>query len=128
MMGTRRAILYLVAIFVLGVVVGLLGERLIERRWGREHESWKERRAKVVDRFSRELNLTPEQRDQLARILDETGQRYQTLHEQVRIQYNEIRQSGRQRIREILTPEQRTRFEEIVKKLDEERRRYERRR
>ena len=128
MMGTRRAILYLIAIFVLGVVVGLLGERLIERRWGREHESWKERRAKVVDRFSRELNLTPEQRDQLARILDETGQRYQTLHEQVRNQYNEIRQSGRQRIREILTPEQRTRFEEIAKKLDEERRRYERRR
>jgi Spy/CpxP family protein refolding chaperone len=82
----------------------------------------------VVDRFTKELNLTPQQHDQLARILDETGQQYQALHEQVRQQYNAIRQSGRQRIREILTPEQRTRFEEIVKKLDEERRKDGRRR
>lgn len=128
MMGMRRAILYLAAIFVLGVVVGALGERLVERRWGWEHQSWQERRAHVVDRFTKELNLTPQQRDQLARILDETGQQYQALHEQVRQQYNAIRQSGRQRIREILTPEQRTRFEEIVKKLDEERRKDGRRR
>lgn len=126
MMASRRAIFYLVAIFVLGVVLGALGAHLFERHWGRL--PWGQRRARVVERFTRELRLSPEQRDQLVRILDETGQRYQKLNEQVRPQYDEIRQSARQRIRAILNDEQRARFEEIVRKMDQGRREPERRR
>lgn len=122
MMGTRRAIVFLFAIFLLGVVVGALGERLVEQRWRWGHRSWREQRAKVVERFTKELALSTDQRDRFARILDETGDRYRKLSEQVRPQYEEIRQSARQRIRAILSPEQRAKFEEIVRKIDEERR------
>lgn len=124
MIGTRRAILYLLAIFLLGAVLGILGGRLAERHW--RQRAWPERRARVVERIARELKLSTAQRDQLARILDETGERYRKLNEQVRPQYEQIRQEGRQRIRAILSPEQRQKFEEIVRRFDEERRRSER--
>lgn len=128
MMANRRALLYLIAIFVFGVVVGALGERLVERYAGWGSASWKERRAKVVERFTRELALSPAQRDQLVRILDETGDQYRKLREQVQPQYDSIRQGARERIRGILTAEQRAKFEEIVKKIDQERRAPERHR
>ena len=36
---------------------------------------------------------------------------------------NEAREKARSRIREILTPEQKPKFEELLKRLDEERKR-----
>jgi len=46
---------------------------------------------------------------------------YKAIHQSTDPQINEARQKGRERIREILTPEQKPKFEEFLIRLDEER-------
>jgi len=43
------------------------------------------------------------------------------LYEPVRAQADLVRQQGRENIRAILTPEQRPKFEEVLRRIDEER-------
>jgi Spy/CpxP family protein refolding chaperone len=49
------------------------------------------------------------------------------IHDQTDAQIDQVHQKGRQQIREILTPEQKPKFEEFLKRLDEERKREGRR-
>jgi Spy/CpxP family protein refolding chaperone len=46
-----------------------------------------------------------------------------TVHDQTDAQIEAIRQKGRNEVRSILTPEQRPKFEEFLKRFDEERKR-----
>jgi Spy/CpxP family protein refolding chaperone len=69
------------------------------------------------------LTLTKDQSQQLDAILSQIHGEYKTLHQQGDAQIDEARQRGRNRIREILTPDQKPKFEEFLKKMDEERKR-----
>jgi len=133
-MGTRRAALYLLLVFVLGLAIGSLGLLWAGKHgwvprgwWGRGSSGPQD----AVAWLDRELKLTPEQRQQLEAILDEMAAGYRGIRERVGPEYEAVRQAGREKIRAILTPEQRARFEELVRGLDEERARrrqeYERR-
>jgi Spy/CpxP family protein refolding chaperone len=123
MMETRRAALYLTLVFVLGAAAGGVGmfwaERhgLVQAGAGPAHMT----RAGAQDWLTRELRLTAEQRQQLGVILDDTEKGYRQVRERVRPEFETVRQSGREKIRAILTVEQRARFEELVRQLDEER-------
>lgn len=79
----------------------------------------------MVEQMTRELSLTPEQQKSLETILDDTRSTMRAIHEQVRPQFEEVRQQGRQKIRAILTPEQLPQFEEFIRRLDEERKKRE---
>jgi len=48
---------------------------------------------------------------------------YQALHQKLDPEYEQVRQQGRERIRQILTPEQRPKFEDLLRQIDEDRRR-----
>jgi hypothetical protein len=116
-----RAPLYILLIFLCGVVSGSLAMKL----WtGRDRQTQVAqadttppvtRTQRLVDRFTRELKLTPEQVRQLTVILDETRLRYQ-------IKEDSTRAEGRNRIRQILTDDQRAKYEEIIAAADERRR------
>jgi Spy/CpxP family protein refolding chaperone len=82
-----------------------------------------ERRARKVEELTRVANLTPDQQHQLEGILTQLHSEYKALHEQSDIQIDQARQKGRNQIRAILTPEQQPKFEEFLKKMDEERKR-----
>jgi protein CpxP len=82
-----------------------------------------ERRAQKVEELTRVADLTPEQRQQLEAILTQLHSEYKTLHEQSDAQIDQARQKGRNQIRAILTPEQKPKFEEFLRKMDEERKR-----
>jgi len=82
-----------------------------------------ERRAQKVQRLTQELNLTPEQQKQLDTIMISVQAQYKAIHQSTDPQINETRQKGREQIRAILTPEQKPKFEEFLKRLDEERKR-----
>jgi len=134
MMGTRRAVIYLLLVFVLGLAIGSLGilwaskHGWVPRGWWGHGPSGPQDAVAWLDR---ELKLTPEQRQQLEVILDETAAGYRGIRERVGPEYEAVRQAGREKIRALLTPEQRARFEELVRAIDEERARrrqeYERR-
>ena len=132
----RRAALLVIAVFLLGVALGGLGVWLAASRdltsaSGQPSESAKSGekgqsyRTRIVEQLTRELALTPEQQQQLAAILEETKAKYHALYEQIRPQREEVRQQGRQRIRAILMPEQLPKFEEWLRRVDEERKKKE---
>jgi len=79
--------------------------------------------AQKVHRLTQELNLTAEQQKQLDVIIASVQAQYRAIHDSTDPQINEARQKGREQIRAILTPEQKPKFEEFLRHLDEERKR-----
>src|SRR5438270_469372 len=79
-----------------------------------------ERRAKRVAELTEELGLTSDQAKRLDAILLQRHTEAKAVHEQADGQLEKIRQSGRDQIRAILTPEQKPKFEEFLQKLDAE--------
>lgn len=66
--------------------------------------------------LKRELNLTPEQSDRLKTILDD----FVKYHDDLQAQIEDVRATGRNRIIQILTPEQRAKFEQLSQQLPPE--------
>ena len=121
-----RAVVYVLLIFLCGIVTGALAHNLWHR-WERDQDQrvaqaaapQRNRTQRTVERFTRDLHLTPEQARKLTGILDETRQQYRA-HEVA------TRQEARNRIREILSDEQRAQYEEIIRRNDERRRHQQR--
>jgi Spy/CpxP family protein refolding chaperone len=118
----RRTTALVVALFLIGIALGALGASLWLRSRPQpmghySHPS----RAEIVNRLSHDLDLTPEQRSQIETIVDSAHKRFHALDEQVEPQYDAIRQDTRSQIRVVLTPEQKAKFEDEVRRLDEQR-------
>ena len=73
-------------------------------------------RKDFVRRIQSELELTPEQADQMEAIVQESQARTRQLWEQVAPQLRAEFKATQERIQEVLTPEQEQRFEELMKK------------
>ena len=112
MLGVRsRATLFLALIFLCGLLSGALGTKLVERMNVSADSSQSARSpqsGRAVARFTRDLSLNPLQIEQLTKILEETRGAYKQ-HE---LEIESIKQHGRARIREILTNEQKARFDQ----------------
>jgi Spy/CpxP family protein refolding chaperone len=76
-----------------------------------------------VTRLTQELHLTPEQQTQLSGILGDTRASLDALREQMNPQFEEARLQNRERLRQIVTPEQRPVLDAFFQRRDEERRR-----
>ncbi|MDA2913708.1 hypothetical protein MYX77_07085 [Acidobacteriia bacterium AH_259_A11_L15] len=117
-MGSRRAVVYLLLVFLLGFAGGGLASYWAAKAgWFHRFGAGGERGP--LKWLTRELDLTPEQQEQLKPILDKTGQEYFLLYEKVRPEFEQVRQQTREKIRALLTPEQRARFEELVREMEE---------
>jgi Spy/CpxP family protein refolding chaperone len=120
----QKAALWVGLVFLLGAALGVLigyvsAHRIYAASSGPETDA--SRRAQKVARLTQELNLTTEQQHQLDAVLADVMARYRAIHETTEPQIDQERQKGRDRIRAFLTPEQRPRFEDFLKRLDEER-------
>jgi Spy/CpxP family protein refolding chaperone len=82
-----------------------------------------ERRARRVAELTKELSLTPQQSQQMDEVLKQIHGEMKALRDQSDSQVEQLRQRGRSQMRAILTPEQVPKFEEFLKRLDEERKR-----
>ena len=121
MTRTLQARLLVLAVFVAGVLGGAVVTNVYEKRVQGD-----ERRVEPNDRnrdrgrdhnhqrFEDYLGLTPEQRDQLSRILEDSRDGYRELRARTRPEYQTIRDASRERIRGILTDEQRERYQEWI--------------
>ena len=76
-----------------------------------------------VARLTTELKLTSDQQKQIGDILADMQHRYDAVHDQMNPEFQQIRDQGRDQIRQVLTPEQRPKFEDYLTRLTEERRR-----
>ncbi|MHB8501394.1 MAG: hypothetical protein ACYDCG_00520 [Candidatus Acidiferrales bacterium] len=123
----RKAALWVAVVFLIGAALGSVfgyfyGHRSIVSA-SNPPLSEPARRAKRVEQLTQELSLTNAQSHQLDAILSQLHSEYKAIHDQSDAQLNQTRQKGRVQIRAILTPEQKPKFEEFLKRMDEERKR-----
>jgi Spy/CpxP family protein refolding chaperone len=122
----RKVALWVGAVFLLGATLGgVLGYLFAHRPVNAANAplSEPERRARRVEQLTRDLSLNSQQAQQLDAILLQRHTETKAVHEQADAQLSEIREKGRAQVRAILTPEQLPKFEEFLKRMDEERKR-----
>jgi Spy/CpxP family protein refolding chaperone len=127
----RRAALWVAVVFVLGAALGgvfgyFYGHRSTVAA-ANPPLSEAQRREQRVEQLTSELGLTNDQKQQLDSTLLQLHAEYKSIRDQSNQQLNsrmdQAHQKGRDQIRAILTPEQKPKFEEFLKRLDEERKR-----
>lgn len=116
--SSRKAVLLVMLVFVLGIALGALGTYVVTRSVQAEGA----RHHNALALFTRDLNLTQQQQQQIEAILRDVRAQYAAIHEKVDPEYDAARKQGRDRIRAILTPAQRPKFEELMRRMDEARR------
>src|SRR6202142_2246718 len=99
--ANRKAIAWLVVVFVLGIALGVLGSYVVTTRvFARtaDDHSPAAQRAHYIDRLDHELNLTSDEQKQIDGVLTGVQARYNTIHQSVVPQYDQTRQDGRAQI------------------------------
>ncbi len=123
-MNSWKAIAATIVIFAAGVLTGgMLSWRLQESSLARRppHRAsppsspagW---RIEFLHRAQRELELSPEQRQNVDKILKESQERSRTIMEPVAPQLRAEMQRAKAEFRSLLTPDQQKRFDELLKK------------
>ena len=123
---SRKAALWVGVVFLLGAALGgMIGYVFAHHTAMAAPPQMNEaaKRAQKVQRLTQELTLSPDQQKQLDAIMTTVQAQYKAIHQSTDPQINEARQKGREQIRAILTPEQKPKFEEFLKRLDGERKR-----
>jgi|SRR5215472_12327993 len=121
-----KARVIVVAVFVLGLVAGGLSMTLYQRITNAsDTHAGRPRGAKpqdyVLEKMNNTLNLTPDQQSSIREILKGTFEQYGDIKKDMEPRLDVVRQQGRQRIREVLRPDQLPKYEEMVRKHDSER-------
>ncbi len=114
-----RIALTLFLVFLAGFSAGLAVYAVAGNRWMGEAQaapSWRDdRRQAMLERFKTELNLTPDQTQQLESVLDDYFTYYHTLQAQL----DDVRSSGKERVLHILNDDQKKKFEQIMSEVQD---------
>lgn len=70
-------------------------------------------RASTMAHLKQDLNLTPDQAQQIETLLEDLAKYYDNLQGQM----DDFRQDGKDRIKKILTPEQQKKFDKILNEM-----------
>lgn len=103
-----RILTTLLLVFLAGAATGAMSMRLIHHPV--PVNAQQNSRDAVLTRFKTELDLDDAQVQKLSLLLDDYGQYYESLEEQL----NDLRATGKTRIMEILNPRQREKFERMA--------------
>ncbi len=121
--SSRKAVLLVLVLFILGIALGSVATYLVTNRVqaAKPQATLARNPAHTMALYTRDLNLNVDQQNQIQAILSEMRAGYAGLHEKLDPEYELVRQKGRDRIRQVLTPEQRPKFEELLRQIDEDR-------
>jgi periplasmic protein CpxP/Spy len=123
--ATRKAALWIAAVFMLGIALGgVSGYFFAHRVLAAPQLSDEAKRHQKVAVLTSTLGLTTEQQTQIDAIFSDTSGQFQAVHKASDAQIEVLRQKARDRIRAVLTPEQLPKFEEFLRKMDEERKNH----
>ena len=125
----RRAAFWVAAVFVLGMALGGVFGYFYGHRGtvaaAPPPLSDAERHAKRLDQLTRELSLNDTQRQQMGLLLTQAHVDIQAVRTKqaqlLEVDMDQVRRKSRDQMRSILTPEQLPKFEDFLKRLDEER-------
>lgn len=119
-MANPRIALTLGLVFLAGVGAGM-----VAMRYGLHDQLHRVSAAPpdaVLEYYRTQLNLSTDQTERLAKVLDDYRQYYQSVQEQIedlrlREQIEDLRSTGKNQIMEILNPDQRAKFEQISREM-----------
>lgn len=115
---SSEATLLVVVVFILGLLLGGVGDHLWGARvWGSQPRPLTHR-DQIIDSLTRELDLTPAQVQQVTTAVDQKQAEINKLYAPLDAQRDQIRRQARDQIRAILTPEQQTKFDQFLSRLD----------
>jgi len=125
--NTWKVIFATMVIFGAGVVTGglLVKGTMLAQRPKPAHPNAANRsiptapgfaRVEFLRRAERDLNLTPEQREQADKLIAASQERTKKIMEPVSPKIREELQQTKDQFRALLTPEQQTQFDEMLKK------------
>jgi Spy/CpxP family protein refolding chaperone len=117
----RKALFLVFLVFVLGIALGAVGTYMVTTHVLAAHSSGGRASVHTMALFTKDLNLTSDQQKQIEAILGDTRTRYAEIRKRDDPEYEKVRQESRDRIRQVLTPEQGPKFEELLLKMDAER-------
>ena len=110
--STRTAAFVVVIIaFVAGLLVGIAGDRLYFHRMFPGRRDFGSGR--IVERFNRELHLTPGQKTEVQQIVDSHRAKIESLMTNVRPEIRKELDATNAEIEKVLTPDQRTQFQKM---------------
>ena len=119
--ATRKAVLWIVAVFVLAAALGSVSGYMYGHRAPGPPLSDDAKRQQKVATLTKELQLTPEQQTQVDAIFRDIQGNFQAIRKDSEAQIEVARQAGRDRLRAVMTPEQKPKFEDFLRRLDEDR-------
>jgi Spy/CpxP family protein refolding chaperone len=122
----QKARLWLGLVFILGAAIGgVFGYSFAHRSYaatqGPTTLSEPERRAKRVAEMTKEVGLTPEQSTKIDQIIHQAHDEMKTIHEKSDADVDAVRQRAREQMRSLLTPDQRPKFEAMIERWNQER-------
>ncbi len=120
-----QARLWLAIVFVLGAAIGAtFGYSFAHRSYASTHAaslSEPERRAKTSGGDDPRHRVKPRAEQKMDAVIASAHQEMRKVREKSEADMDALRQKARGEMREFLTPEQQPKFEEFVRKMDEER-------
>jgi Spy/CpxP family protein refolding chaperone len=123
----RKAGLWLGLVLVLGAALGAVFGYSFEHRSYATTKvaapamSEPERRAKRVADMTNELGLSAEQSAKMDEIIHAAHDEMKTIHQKSDADVDAVREKAREQMRQYLTAEQKPKFEAMVQRMDEER-------
>jgi hypothetical protein len=111
-----RVLVTLLLIFLAGAISGAIVMRspLHAKLHANAAPYWgDDKREFSYDTLNKELKLSPEQSERLKTILDD----FVKYHDDLEAQIEDVRATGRNRIRQMLNPQQQRRFEELCNQI-----------
>ena len=123
----QKASLWLAIVFILGAALGgVLGyAAFAHRSYAAEPSvlSAEARRAQRKEKLTKDVGLNSDQQKQVSAILDQAQGDYKAVHAVMDPQIEAVRQRTREKIRAVLSEDQKPKFAEFLRKMDEERKR-----
>lgn len=119
-----KAKMLVFAVFFCGIATGVLITNFYESRVAGSRFPEGNSRARAVrdvNKFHDYLGLTQEQRQQVTAILEASRDEFQKLRKETQPRFQAIQQQSREKMREIMTEDQRQKYDEFRKNRDKER-------
>ena len=115
-----KGTLLLLLAFGLGVAGGAVGFGVYQTRFGDWHAPRGAARFqdRILSRLTKELGLRPEQRQKVEAVLEEAGQEFTKLREEMGPKFRDIRNRVRDRIRAALDAAQQVKFDKVAQEWE----------
>lgn len=114
------ALAFFIVVFAAGAAAGAVADRYVQR--ARIQRQWGDQRA-MRNRLADDLGMTDAQRASMDSLLDDRNRQYDSLMAPVRPTLDSLGAATRQRLRQLLTPEQQATYDQIQREREEARRR-----